>query len=37
MIKYTTACASGSVSGGTALTCGSDTIRVFTADGTFVP
>ncbi len=38
IIKHATADASPSVSGGNAvLTCGSDTIRVFTADGTFVP
>ena len=36
-LKYTTACASPTVSGGTAYTCGSYTIRVFTSDGTFTP
>ena len=35
VLKYTTACASPTVSGGTAYTCGSYTIRVFTSDGTF--
>ena len=36
VIKYATADASPTVSGGNAvLTCGSDTIRVFTSDGTF--
>jgi len=35
ILKYTTACASPTVSGGTAYTCGTNTIRVFTADGTF--
>jgi len=37
MLKYATACASGSVSGGTEVTCGANSIRIFTADGTFVP
>ena len=37
IIKHATADASGSVSGGNVvLTCGSDTIRIFTGDGTFV-
>ncbi len=36
VIRYVTACASGCASGGCASTCGSDTIRVFNADGTFV-
>jgi|TARA_A100001015_G_scaffold307383_1_gene403182 hypothetical protein len=37
IIKHTTADASPAVSGGNVvLTCGSDTIRIFTGDGTFV-
>ncbi len=37
VIRHATADASPSVSGGnTVVTCGSDTIRIFTADGTFV-
>ena len=37
-IRYVTACASGLVSGGDATTtCGADTIRLFTGDGTFIP
>ena len=37
VIRHGTSCASGSVSGGNVvLTCGSDTVRIFTADGTFV-
>ena len=38
VIKHATADASPTVSGGNVvLTCGSDTIRVFTSDGTFTP
>ena len=37
-IRYVTACATECVAGGDAsATCSSDTIRVFTGDGTFVP
>ena len=37
-IRYVTACATACAAGGDAsATCGSDTIRVFTGDGTFVP
>jgi hypothetical protein len=35
-IRYVTACASPTVAGGNSInTCGSDTIRIFTGDGTF--
>jgi hypothetical protein len=36
-IRYVTACGSGASGGDASATCSSDTIRVFTGSGTFVP